>query len=352
MKKLMSDFKKGIVKIKVENLDDLWYLSQIVDEGDLISGKTERKVKLGGEGDRAGKNVRKVVFLEIKAEKVEFIDNVLRINGKVTIGTDDVPAASYHTFNIDLTQHTFTLKKEKWLTYQRTKLNDALNSVASKIIILVLDREKAIFAQSTTSDYKILAELQGSVNKKSEENQAKGSFYSDVEKVLKDYILKYKPNHVILGSPAFFKEDFLKTIKSKELKKIITFATCSSVTSNAINEILKRPEINHILKQDMIAKETKLVAKLMQEISKDNLAVYGIRETKKAADSGAIQILLVTDSKIKKSREQKTFAKLDSVMRLVDDIKGEVHLISSTHEAGKQLDGLGGIAGILRYKLL
>ena len=45
MKKIFEDLKHGIVKIKIENLDDLWYLSTIVDKGDLVKGETFRKIK-------------------------------------------------------------------------------------------------------------------------------------------------------------------------------------------------------------------------------------------------------------------------------------------------------------------
>ena len=38
-------------------------------------------------------------------------------------------------------------------------------------------------------------------------------------------------------------------------------------------------------------------------------------------------------------------------MRIVDKSKGEIEIISSEHDAGKKLDGLGGIAAILRFKL-
>ena len=38
-------------------------------------------------------------------------------------------------------------------------------------------------------------------------------------------------------------------------------------------------------------------------------------------------------------------------MRNVDKSKGDIMIISSEHEAGKKLNGLGGIAAILRYKL-
>ena len=38
-------------------------------------------------------------------------------------------------------------------------------------------------------------------------------------------------------------------------------------------------------------------------------------------------------------------------MKTVDSTKGDIIIISSDHEAGKKLDGLGGIAAILRFKL-
>ena len=42
---------------------------------------------------------------------------------------------------------------------------------------------------------------------------------------------------------------------------------------------------------------------------------------------------------------------LDELMKKTEEMKGKIYLISSDHEGGKKLDGLGGIAAILRYKL-
>ena len=47
MKLIFSDFKKHTAKVKVENLDDLWYLNQIIEKNDIIKGKTLRKIKIG-----------------------------------------------------------------------------------------------------------------------------------------------------------------------------------------------------------------------------------------------------------------------------------------------------------------
>jgi len=36
---------------------------------------------------------------------------------------------------------------------------------------------------------------------------------------------------------------------------------------------------------------------------------------------------------------------------MVDKTKGDVFIISEEHDAGKKFQGLGGIGGILRYRL-
>ncbi|MEK6816500.1 MAG: mRNA surveillance protein Pelota, partial [Nanoarchaeota archaeon] len=83
MKVVYKNFKAGDLKVQTQNLDDLWYLSNIVDENDLVSGKTFRKIKIGQEPNV--KVVKKPVFLTIQVEKVEFhkYSNSLRVSGKV-----------------------------------------------------------------------------------------------------------------------------------------------------------------------------------------------------------------------------------------------------------------------------
>ena len=60
MKLLFKDIKKGEIRVKVENQEDLWYLSNIIDESDLIKGKTLRKIKLGEKEQRSQKIIKKV----------------------------------------------------------------------------------------------------------------------------------------------------------------------------------------------------------------------------------------------------------------------------------------------------
>ena len=117
---------KDEMKVKTENLDDLWYLSQIIDQGDLVKGKTVRKIKIGEEDQRKQKVVKKSVFIEIKEGKVEFskTTNVLRVSGVITEGPEDISKGEHHTFNIE-ENTVITIKKEKWLKYQLDRIKDA-----------------------------------------------------------------------------------------------------------------------------------------------------------------------------------------------------------------------------------
>ena len=49
MKQIHFNLKKGEAKLKIENMDDLWCLSHIIEPGDLVKGKTIRKIKIGGQ---------------------------------------------------------------------------------------------------------------------------------------------------------------------------------------------------------------------------------------------------------------------------------------------------------------
>lgn len=352
MKILHTDFKKGEAKVKIENVDDLWYLNQIVEKSDLIKGKTLRKIKIGEETQRKQKVEKKAVFLLIEVEKLEFskTSNVLRISGIVKQGPEDVPLGSYHTFNIG--ENTIIeITKQKWLKFQLDKLKESSKELSSKILICVHDREEAYFALMKKYGYQMLVDIKGNVAKKADAKQVESNFYKEILRQLEDYNERYNLNKIIIASPAFWKEELTKEIKNEELKSKIILATCSSVGENAINEVIKRPETSEALKQDRIAKEYKLVEELFAEISKNSLASYGLKETRNAAEAGAVKYLLITDTFIQKKRMEERYDEIEYVMKTVDSAKGEITIISSEHEAGKKLDGLGGIAAILRYKI-
>ncbi len=346
MKQLALKLKQGEAKVLVENPDDLWFLNNIIDKGDQVKGKTLRKLKVTEEASAE----RKKVFLAVQVEKVEFTATELRVAGKVTEGPEDVPHGSYHTFSVEVGS-TITIIKPEWLRYQLDYLKEATTAKVPKIVICVFDREEALFAKLARDGYEMLTTIKGKVAKKAVPEKVKDTFYEDIIRQLEDYDRRFGLDKIILASPSFWKEELYKVLRNQELKKKIIQATCSGVDETAIAEVLKRKETQEALRQERVSREMAVVEDLFSKIAKQGPAAYGMKETSQAAEAGAVEHLLVTDKLIQKLREENKFAGLDSMMKQVDRTKGKVWIISSEHEGGKRLQGLGGIGAILRYKM-
>jgi len=351
MRIIHKDLKKGEIKLIVDNLDDIWYLSNIIEKGDVIKGSTTRKIMHGEKGEKV-RIERKRIFLSIEIEKLDYSEvRVLRALGQVTEGSEDVGKGSHHTFEIEKGEK-FTIIKQTWLNYQLDWLKESANDKYLKILVCVLDRENASFAISKKQGYEILSELKGDVQKKDERSSSKGDFYLKIIEQIKKYNEKYNSEYMVIASPAFFKDDLMKKWKSCEFKNKIILSGCSNIGKNGVNEVLKRQEVAKILEKDKAVNEMLIVDKILTEISIDGKAVYGFKGVKKSANSGAIEILVVSDKFINLKREKNEFKELEYLMKGIEKIKGKVNIITSENEGGKKLDGLGGIAALLRYKLI
>jgi len=349
MQLVSKDFRKGTVTIRLTDPEDLWYLRHLIDPGDLLKGKTTRKVKIG-DGDNASV-AKKTITLQIEVESVDFDqdNNSLRANGKIREGPEYIPQGSYHAIALEIGEE-FILQKRTWLAYQKQKLEEAVEQKYEYLLCL-LDREEALFSLTKKTGYMILVKIKGDVPKKAKDTEVKKDFHQEILKTLETYAERYHPEQIIIASPVFYKEDLFKKITNKDLKKKITLATCSDVTEQALDEVMKSPELRSVLKNSRAREEKLLVDELLHEINKEQLAVYGWKETKRAAEAKAVSKLLLTDAYIKKRRASADYEQLDELLLAVDALKGQIHIISSDHEGGKKLDGLGGIAAIVRYKV-
>jgi protein pelota len=349
MKLIKQNLKQGELVVKAETSDDLWLLSQLVEAGDFISGKTLRKIKLERKDTEKSVAAKKSVWLKIEAEKLEYAPEQLRVAGKVVEGPEDVPKGSHHSFEVE--QGTIiTIAKKEWPRYQINRIHEASEEKEPRILVVVMDREEALFALMKKYGYSLLSKMKGEVRKKALDEKGK-EFYPGIIKQIEEYDKRFGIERIILASPSFWGEELLKVLSNQDLKKKIVRATCSSADETAISEVLKRDEVKQVLQQQRFASELKLVEQLMSEISKKAKAAYGIADVEQAAAAGAIEILLVTDKLIEKTRKSGEFERIDQIMKLADKTKAEVAIISSGNSGGKQLDGIGGIGALLRYQL-
>ena len=229
MKILKKDLKHGKVSLAVETLDDLWHLSQIIEPEDFVTSKTTRKVKLGDKEEAS----KKTITLTVQIESVELDDLSLRCSGITSEENEDIPKGSHHSIALEEGSFAVIVKKA-WLTHHLKRLEEASEKQGTTLL-LILDREEAMFAAIKSKGYEVLSQVKGKVAKKGMDTVT-SDFYAELAKMLDDYYERLKPSSVIVASPAFWKDDFAKRTDKK-----LILASCSSVSTNAVEEVLKRP---------------------------------------------------------------------------------------------------------------
>lgn len=366
MKIIHKDLKKGIIKLKVTRLDDLWAVYMVLKKGDTVTSQTTRKIKLAKEDSRqkAQSIIKKKVKITLQVENVSFhkYSDILRISGIIIAAPEDIKKGSHHTISIQ-PESVLEINKS-WLNFEIQKLNDACAEKKSKVLICILDRDQACFAFLKEYGYDYLSEIEGDVQKKQEIRTAtqgpkaraqkpKSSFYQDIKNKIQEYLQRENIEHIIIASPAFFKENLLKELPTETQKKCI-LATCHSFGKNAVEEVIKRTEVQTALKQERVAKETQLIQGLLKQISKQKLAIYGPEQTKKAIEyNAAKEIFISTDyiHKLKQDEDSTKYEALTNLLKQAEKNNTQIHIISSENQAGKELDGLTGIAAILRFEI-
>ncbi|MBI4148180.1 mRNA surveillance protein pelota [Candidatus Woesearchaeota archaeon] len=346
MQLLTSAPKQGALRLQITAPDDLWLLSQIISPGDALKARTERKIKLGEEKTTI---VRRTITLEIQVEKVSFSPHALRISGKILEGAEDIPTGSYHTLSLEEGTE-FSLTKKNWPTYQLKRLKDAATEKLPPTLIVAFDREEAYFAVLKRTGPELLTHLRGNVTRKRIPTKERESFWQQAIKAIKEYDTRLKLTHIILASPSFWKEELLKELKDKELRQKMILVSCASVDESALTEAVSSPDTQRALQASRTAAEIAAVDALLTEIRKNSgLAAYGTAAVQQAANAGSVKQLLITDTFIVSSQEKGTYADIDSVLGLVDKNSGAIIVVCADHAGGKKLNGLGGIAAILRY---
>jgi len=314
----------------------LWHLERVLEPGDFVTARTLRKtaVKRGSEIE-LGEN--KPLTLTIQVEKTEFhkYTHKLRLTGKITEGPEDIQLASYHTLEID---PGTTLKiKKKWKSYQLDRLNKA-RIKKPFLLLCLIDRDQADFLSMKESGL----ELMGSIHYKKikgKEDEREHYYASILEKLERDE--EYQ--HIIIAGPGFEKDNMAKYIQEQnsELASRVKTEYASYTGKAGAQEIIKT-SLNKILKQTRVAEETNLVEELLKRMNQQKLAVYGGKETIEAVRMGAVEVLLVSQEKIKD---------FEDIMKEAEKVSARIVIISSDHESGEKLLGIGGIGALLRFEM-
>jgi protein pelota len=352
--------KEGKIVLKIETLDDLWHLYNTVGPSDIVISRTSRRVRIGDEDSRKSDSVRKVMMLKLQVEDVSFhnFSNRVRIKGVILEGGGDlVNIGSYHTINIE-PGDTLTIIKDHWPKFVLDRLKEATKSQLRPMCLLVTieDGTAELFL---AADFGIqeAVRIRTSISRKRGDQKSHDAsmkdFFADTLLALQSQLEQHEFGLIVIAGPGFVKDhfrDFLMGAKIKNLPPVVV-ESANSIGVPGAKEILYRGVISKAVTELKVETETRLVESLIEHISKDDgLGAYGNDEVSNAIQYGAVEELLITDKKLREG-DEKTRRWMDSLIRNTETTRGSFHIVSTEHPAGDQLQRLGGIGAILRFRL-
>ena len=361
MKIVTKKLKIGLVVVVPEDMDDLWHLYNIILPGDQVAARTVRRVRRDlDDTSRPDKGERRRMFIRLTVEEVALhkYSNRLRVKGKILEGPEDfVSHGTYHTINIEPGLKV-EINKETWPRPLLRRLEDAVSRKGQRLIIIAVEEDQAVIGIIDDSGIDVRVEIhgraRGKYGKYIQTADAMDQMFSGIATQLHE-LLERLPEitRIVIVGPGSTKEKLAEVLKNKvpKSKNLILLEHVSTGTVSGIYEALNRGIIERIASEIRLNREIQLMNDIMRHLGKDTgKTAYGWTEINRAVQFGAVETLLVLD-KLFREAEPEQRRKMETIMRQVEKQAGTVEIFSAEHQAGKQLEGLGGIAALLRFAL-
>lgn len=337
MKTLRLNKKEGHLKLLIESPDDLWALSVIIKPGDIVGMKTLRKLKIMiGDNMEATK---KPMYLKLQVERVEFhgFTADLRIKGAIVEAPEDVKGG-----------HTFTVSPHKKLDIWKVLGPEDLDLIKEheskhpKVVIVLVDRESAMVSFKNQKQF-FPSKLPSKKDETANPELAFKQFFGQIKKAVE----LFEPEFVVVAGPGFVREKLAPFLSESGFR--VTMDSVSSVSASGLREVFSKGIIDRVAGQVREVKEEQIVEEIYIKISKNEKVFYGLAETEKHFQEGNIKHLVIASSFIGKLASEKKYEHLSDIMKKVKYSGGSIQVVGVNKDAERQLEGLGGIAGTLRW---
>lgn len=364
----------GTITLCPEEQEDMWFTYNLIRPTDTLRASALRRVTTeSSTGSTSSTRIHTTLTIRVTGLDFDPQSAQLHVSGRIAEETKYTKVGQYHTLDLELNRN-FTLEKaEGWDSVARNLVKEACDPVkSSEAWAVVMEEGIANVCVLTGSRTVLRQKVEGKVPRKrggvaqGEHDKGLGRFFQTVLDTLLRHIDLTGSKPILLASPGYTARNFQKFVLetatrtgNKALlaqKANLVVVHASSGHLYALNEILQSPEVLAKLKDTKYARETKLMGDFMTMLrTDDGRAWYGPREVEQAVEQGAVGrgggVLLISDALF---RAQDVAVRRRWV-RLVDKVRdvegGEVRVLSSEHESGKKLDGLGGIAAVLTFPL-
>ncbi len=328
----------GEYKLVADSLDDLWHLSHLIAPGDAVYAVTMRTTDGTTDKLRAEKLEKRPVRIGIKIEKVEFSPdaNRLRLFGVIVFGPD---IGQHHTINVEPGYEISVVKR--WWSVDLVRLKRAVDATLNDIIhiVTVEDGEIELYRIRQFGPQRIVTLTLGS-GKTAGLDSREALFTAAVD------ALKPVTGTIVVAGPGFVKDDFAAYLKTKApalAAKMLVVETRRS-SYGAVQESIGNGVLERAASDVQLAREVAVMDELFLRISRSGAVAYGEDEVRRAADFGAIESVLISDTALRTGS-------FTGLLETAERMGAEVVVLSTEFEPGERLSALGGVASLLRYAI-
>ncbi len=341
---------KGYIKVAIENEDDLWIISLIIEENDLVRMKTLRDVSIEGSAKK-----RLPMTLTIRVKHMEFqpFSGRLRIRGVIEEGPEEYGLrGSFHTFSVDIGSRLEILKKDGFIDRRIIDRFLDLTNRGRRAILVALDYDSYCISLLQGQGLRILSESNFPTISKRDIDS-----YSDFERKLRDlakelieYVKSYDPVAVVIGSPGDLSKklsDMLDLGGVGVYRDKVSIGGCEGV-----QELIRRDVVRKILERYSEIRGEEILEEYMCVLANEPERVLsGLDNLYNLVTimPNAVEKLVLIDSFMRADKE--TRDKITKIILSTLSSRGELIIVSDESLLGDKLKRLGGVIAILRYRV-
>ena len=343
-----------MLRVRVQHEDDLWVLSQISKGGKIAGMVSHRRDSTTGtqEGGRAKSAERKPMWIVIEVENSEFqpFSDQLRLHGVITEAPVD--KGSHHTHTVGLKDEIELTALSGWTVADEQLLQESVKEGGrAKAAIIVVENDEIQLFEIASHGMRDLSlfTLRGGGKREAKSAQVRDGFLSKVAK--ETALLFGNELPLIICGPGLTRVQFGKLLSENGCaQKMLNVAT-SIGGRPAANEVLALGLADELLGDTAIVEQTKTVEEAMSRMGTGGAVAYGPDAIFAALEAGAIEKLIVLADLLRDEEAVICGEPWFEFVRRLEETNSELVQASTEHDAGLQLEGMGGALALLRWKM-
>ncbi|AKA48207.1 hypothetical protein IX51_02810 [uncultured archaeon] len=346
MRILEEDKEKQSLSIHVQNIDDLWYIHNIITPGDRVRMVVLRRQDKQDDMTRSKEQSRKPMLLTVEVSDVEFqeFSSKIKVLGTIVEGKEGL-IGEHQSFMIG-TEDTFELIKAAWSDEQKEMLREGSESTFGQgyCFVGIDDEEASVFILRSYGIQGMGKVSAGKSGKDYETHYSEKEYLLEVIKTIRTTISPDIP--VIVLGAGFTREKLVNMLKSDPAfsgRQIFSYATARS-DEGGIYEFLSKEESEKIFSASRMVNERKLLEQFFKNLKTNDLSVYGKDAVKEALKTGAVEDLIMTEEKFRSNESRE-------LLELAKNFSSRVHIFSVHDDSGLSVKKFGGYCAILRFPM-